>query len=74
MLYTYTYTLYSYPLYPYLQVIGWVENCDTMNQLIKQYRDLKGIKLNIETKLLSSQCNNYNKLTLVQKMEMFSVS
>lgn len=53
-------------------VIGWVENCDTINQLIKQYREFKGIRLNVETKLLAAKAPQYAKLPLISKMEAFS--
>ena len=52
-------------------VIGWVENCDTINQLVKQYREAKGIRLLIELKLLQSKCSNYDKLPLMHKVDVF---
>lgn len=62
--------LYS-PINKFTGVIGWVENCDTVNQLIKQYRELKGLRLNIESKLLASKCQHYHKLPLINKVEIF---
>ena len=52
-------------------VIGWVENCDTFNQLVKQYRDLKDVKLGLEGKLLQTKSLNYDKLPLINKVEIF---
>jgi hypothetical protein len=52
-------------------VIGWVENCDTVNQLVKQYREAKDIRLLIEVKLLQSKCPNYDKLPLIHKVDLF---
>jgi FKBP12-rapamycin complex-associated protein len=52
-------------------VIGWVENCDTINQLVKQYREAKDIRLLVELKLLQSKCTNYDKLPLVHKVDIF---
>ncbi len=52
-------------------VIGWVENCDTINQLVKQYREAKDIRLLVELKLLQSKCNNFDKLPLVHKVDIF---
>ena len=52
-------------------VIGWVDNCDTINQLVKQYREAKDIRLLIEVKLLQSKSLNYDKLPLVNKVELF---
>jgi FKBP12-rapamycin complex-associated protein len=53
-------------------VIGWVDNCDTLNSLVKQYREMKQIRLTLETKLLANKSQNYNKLTLMQKVEAFT--
>lgn len=53
-------------------VIGWVENCDTINQLVKQYREAKDIRLLIELKLLQSKCSNYDKLPLMHKVDVFN--
>jgi len=53
-------------------VIGWVQNCDTINQLIKQYREAKDIRLILELKLLQSKCfENYDNLPLMHKVELF---
>lgn len=53
-------------------VIGWVENCDTLNQLVKQYREAHDIKMNVELRLLQSKAFGYEKLTLQQKVDVFS--
>ena len=52
-------------------VIGWVENCDTLNQLVKQYRHSKDLKVNIEAKLRQSKAPDYDRLTLLQKVDVF---
>ena len=62
-------------------VIGWVDNCDTLNQLITQYRKSKDIKNSLEMTHLMSKSLNYdmgysknpmkNSLTLMQKLEIF---
>jgi hypothetical protein len=52
-------------------VIGWVQNCDTINQLVKQYRETKEIRLLLEVKLLNSKSQNYDKLPLMHKVELF---
>jgi hypothetical protein len=52
-------------------VIGWVQNCDTINQLIKQYRESKEMRLLIEVKLLHSKCPNFDKLPLIHKVDLF---
>jgi len=52
-------------------VIGWVQNCDTLNQLVKQYRESKDMRLLIEAKLLHSKCLNYDRLPLLHKVDLF---
>lgn len=52
-------------------LIGWVENCDTINSLVKTYRESKDIRLLIEVKLLQAKSLNYDKLPLLQKVEIF---
>lgn len=52
-------------------LIGWVQNCDTMNQLIKQYREAKNVRLLLEAKLQQAKCQNYDKLPLMHKVEIF---
>ena len=53
-------------------VIGWVPECDTLHSLVKQYRDARQIRLNIEHKLMQQHSNGfYDKLPLIGKMEVF---
>jgi FKBP12-rapamycin complex-associated protein len=68
-------------------VIGWVENCDTVNALIQQYRESNGVSQLIECRLVRNLCpssqsersknadpkswGNYSKLPLLQKVEIF---
>jgi FKBP12-rapamycin complex-associated protein len=52
-------------------LIGWVENCDTLNQLVKMYRESVDIKLNVEHRLLMTKAPNYEKLPLIQKIGAF---
>lgn len=52
-------------------LIGWVENCDTLNQLIKTYRETKNIKLNVEHRLLMEKNPNFDKLPFLQKVCAF---
>lgn len=52
-------------------VIGWVENCDTLNQLIRQYRISRDVKINVEARLRASKAPDYDKLTLLQKVDVF---
>ncbi|RYD91624.1 MAG: hypothetical protein EOP50_13985, partial [Sphingobacteriales bacterium] len=52
-------------------LIGWVENCDTLNQLVKQYREAKDIRLLIELKLLQAKSLQFDKLPLLHKVDLF---
>jgi serine/threonine-protein kinase mTOR len=52
-------------------LIGWVENCDTLNALVKQYREVRDVKMSVEHKLLTTKAPNYEKLTLQQKVDVF---
>ncbi|CAE7687305.1 Mtor, partial [Symbiodinium microadriaticum] len=53
-------------------VIGWVENCDTLNALVKQYREARDVKMSVEHKLLVTKAPCYEKLTVQQKVDVFS--
>jgi FKBP12-rapamycin complex-associated protein len=52
-------------------LIGWVENCDTLNQLVKSYRESVNIKLNVEHRMLMAKAPQYEKLPVIQKMAAF---
>ena len=52
-------------------LIGWVENCDTLNALVKQYREVRDVKMSVEHKLLTTKAPGYEKLTLQQKVDVF---
>ncbi|KAG2382353.1 hypothetical protein C9374_005555 [Naegleria lovaniensis] len=59
------------PLSSNAGLIGWVDNCDTLHSLIKQYRDSRGVLLDIENRLMKNMAANYDHLTLMQKTEVF---
>ncbi|KAI9352104.1 armadillo-type protein [Obelidium mucronatum] len=59
------------PLSEISGLIGFVPNCDTLNQIIKDYRENRKIILNIEQKLMSEMNPNHESLTLLQKVEIF---
>jgi len=47
-----TITKYSIiPLTLNTGLIGWVENCDTLNELIKEYRQMNKIRMYVEKEL-----------------------
>ncbi|KAK6136952.1 hypothetical protein DH2020_029313 [Rehmannia glutinosa] len=59
------------PLSPNSGLIGWVPNCDTLHQLIREYRDARKITLNQEHKLMLSFAPDYDHLPLIAKVEVF---
>lgn len=63
-----------YPAIPLSQnsgLIGWVPNQDTLHVLIREYRESRGILLNIEHRLMLQMAPDYDNLTLMQKVEVF---
>lgn len=50
----------------------WVPNSDTLHVLIKEYRDNRKILLNIEHRIMLQMAPDYDNLTLMQKVEVFS--
>ena len=64
-----------YPAIPLSQqsgLLGWVENSDTLHNLIKEYREHRRILLNIEHRIMLQMAPDYDNLTLMQKVEVFS--
>lgn len=61
------------PLSPNTGLLGWVPHCDTLNQLIKEYRAScePKIPFNLEFKLLNVISGEYYQLTVIQKTEVF---
>lgn len=61
------------PLAPNSGLIGWVPHCDTLHQLIKEYRSTcePKIPFNLEFKLLNHMSGDYNSLLVIQKIEVF---
>ena len=60
------------PLSPNTGVVGWVPHCDTLHDLIRDYRDRRKIVLNAEHKLMQLHAPNniYDVLTAMQKLEV----
>ncbi|RHY15363.1 hypothetical protein DYB36_008895 [Aphanomyces astaci] len=52
-------------------LIGWVENTDTLHQLIRDYRESRKIPLNIEYRLMVQMAPDYEKLPIAQKLEAY---
>lgn len=64
-----------YPAIPLSQqsgLLGWVPNSDTMHNLIKDYREHRRILLNIEHRIMLQMAPDYDNLSLMQKVEVFS--
>ncbi|KAI3733191.1 hypothetical protein L1987_64411 [Smallanthus sonchifolius] len=59
------------PLSSNIGLIGWVPNCDTLHELIRDYRDAHKITLNQEHKYMHSFAPDYDHLPLVAKVEVF---
>lgn len=60
------------PLSQQSGILGWVENSDTLHNLIKEYREHRRILLNIEHRIMLQMAPDYDNLTLMQKVEVFS--
>ncbi|KAL0486429.1 phosphatidylinositol kinase-related protein kinase TOR [Acrasis kona] len=59
------------PLSSNAGLIGWVDNCDTLHALIKDYRESRNVLLNIEHRLMLQMATDYDNLALMQKIEVF---
>lgn len=59
------------PLSPNSALLGWVPGADTLNMLIREYRDSRKILVNIEQRLMMQMAPDYDILTLLQKVEVF---
>lgn len=60
------------PLSPKVGLLGWVSNSDTFHVLIREYRDSRKILLNIEHRIMLQMAPDYDSLTLLQKVEVFT--
>ena len=60
-------------------VIGWVKNCDTLNQLVKEYRKTNKVHLDLERRLIAQRtgapddvlCTRFDKMPLIHKLNIF---
>ncbi|KAI4184996.1 MAG: hypothetical protein LQ346_006001 [Caloplaca aetnensis] len=65
----------QFPAIPLSQnsgLLGWVPNSDTLHNLIKDYRENRRILLNIEHRIMLQMAPDFDNLTLMQKVEVFS--
>jgi len=59
------------PLSPNAGLIGWVLHSDTFHELVKEYREWKGIPINRESSMMREMTPFCETLTLMQKVELF---
>lgn len=61
------------PLSPNHGISGWVPNCDTLHDLIRDFRESRKVMLNVEQRLMQQVAPNstYDQLTAIQKLEVF---
>ncbi|KAJ9451057.1 (UPF0240) [Diplonema papillatum] len=63
------------PLNSNVGLIGWVDDCDTLHYLIKDFREKKKMRINVEYQHMIQLCHNseqsYDILPLVNKVELF---
>ncbi|KOB76049.1 Target of rapamycin isoform 1, partial [Operophtera brumata] len=64
------------PLSPNSGLIGWVPQCDTLYNLISDYREKKSNKmsLNTEQQIMLRNASDYQKLMLKHKVEVFELT
>ena len=59
------------PLSSKCGLMSWVQNCQTLHQLIVSFRESKGIPINVERRLMYQFTGDYDKLSVPQKVEIF---
>ena len=67
-------TIITYPVIPLstnIGLLGWVQGCDTLQQLIKDYRHANHIIKLSEQMIMESQSKSYQILSVPQKVEVF---
>nr|AWV66626.1 serine/threonine-protein kinase mTOR [Brachionus rotundiformis] len=55
-------------------LLEWLLNCDTLHSLIREYRDKKKISLNLEHKIITKYAPDYDRLTSIQKVQIFEMA
>jgi len=67
-------TIITYPVIPLSMqagLLGWVQNCDTLHQLIRDYRTSNFIMVEAERNMQKQLCENYQDLPIPNKVEIF---
>ncbi|MEO0854411.1 MAG: hypothetical protein AAFY15_13035, partial [Cyanobacteria bacterium J06648_11] len=62
------------PLSHQAGVVGWVQHCDTLHSLIKEYRETRSIIIDVEHRLMTQFAPEYDKLTPLQQCEVFTTA
>ena len=60
-----------FPLSPNTGIIGWVPNCDTLNQLIKEHRAMSNIVQSIEHRKIFKLYPKFESSVMINKIEIF---
>lgn len=53
-------------------MVGWVPHCDTLHSLVRDYRQQKKVPLNMENREMLTIAPDYDMLTVMQKVEVFT--
>ena len=67
-------TFSVFPLSHSTGIIGWVPDCDTLHQLIKEKREISNTIPNIEHRKMFRLCNKYESCNFLYKVEIFKES
>ncbi|ELP92074.1 FKBP12-rapamycin complex-associated protein, putative [Entamoeba invadens IP1] len=59
------------PLSTMSGLIGWVPHSDTFHQLIKEYREMHDIPVDLEKKVITKMAPHFDDLPYLQKVEIF---
>ena len=63
-----------FPLSHSTGIIGWVPDCDTLHQLIKEKRELSNMISNVEHRNMFKMCSKYETCNFLYKVEIFKES
>ena len=67
-------SLTRYSIIPLSQgagLCGWVQNCDTLQALVQEYREGAKISMRVERQLFSSFCDKFDSVPVANKLEIF---
>ena len=67
-------TFSVFPLSHSTGIIGWVPDCDTLHQLIKEKREISNTIPNIEHRKMFKSCSKYESCNFLYKVEIFKDS